>query len=39
MSSNDEPTAEKSNADDAGQIKPDDNRDALLQWRHLKGSL
>jgi len=32
MSGNDEPAAEKNNADDAGQIKPDDNRDALLQY-------
>ena len=31
MSSNDDPTAEKNNGD-AGQIKPDDNRDVLLQY-------
>lgn len=32
MSSNDEPAAEKNTADEAGQINPDDNRDALLQY-------
>ena len=32
MSSNDEPAAEQNNADSAGQINPDDNRDALLQY-------
>ena len=33
MSGNDKRAAEKSNADDdAGQIKPDDNRDAFLQY-------
>jgi len=32
MSSDDEPAAEKNTADEAGQIKPDDNRDVLLQY-------
>lgn len=32
MRGKDEPAEEKNNADEAGQIKPDDNRDALLQY-------